>query len=123
MVIALIDAANNRGMNRRKAERTIERGIARGKRTPRTPTRSRLYTRTDAISAVAEWWEAASRVDWTGRSSATDRRVLAAFGLIALRLGKVRFSAPTGRSQRRRESRSRASTRLSTVGSGVSSVE
>ncbi len=78
---------------RRTAERTIDRGIKRGKATLRTPPRSRLYTRTDAIGAVAEWSEAVDRADWTGRSSATDRRVRAAFGLIALKLGKVRFSA------------------------------
>ena len=90
---ALMDVARARGMNSRHAERTIVRGLDRGKRTPRTPPRSRLYTRTDAIGAVAEWWETVERAEWTGRSSATDLRVLAGFGLIALRLGKIRFTA------------------------------
>ena len=89
----LLRAADARGMNHRHAERTVERGIKRGKQTPRTPTRSRLYTRTDAIGAVAEWWEAVDRAECTERSSATDLRILAGFGLIALRLGKIRFSA------------------------------
>lgn len=40
----LLRAADARGMNRRLAERTIERGIDRGKRTPRTPPPPRPYT-------------------------------------------------------------------------------
>lgn len=89
----LLRAADARGMNRRLAERTVERGIDRGKRTPRTPPPPRPYTRTDGRGEVIEWWEAIGRADWTEPTASSDLRILAGFGLIAMRLGKVRFSA------------------------------
>ena len=93
VVDELLRAADARGMNLRLAERTIERGVGRGKTTPRTPPPPRPYTRTDGRGEVIEWWESLGRSDWTERTAATDLRVLAAFGLIGLRLGKIRFRA------------------------------
>jgi hypothetical protein len=93
VVDELLRAADARGMNRRLAERTNERGVGRGKTTPRTPPPPRPYTRTDGRGEVIEWWEAVGRAEWTGRAAATDLRILAGFGLIGLRLGKTRFTA------------------------------
>jgi len=74
---ALLNMARTRGMDDLKARRTIERGLERGKSTPRgAPHRPRLYTRSDATAAVVEWWEAANRGEWTARTSAS--------GLLAL---------------------------------------
>jgi len=90
---ALLDVARDRGMDLRKAERTMQRGIDRGRATPRSPRRAAIYNRNDATVALVEWCEAVGRGEWTERSSGTDLRVLAGFGLIAKKVGKLRFSA------------------------------
>ncbi|MBA2365815.1 MAG: hypothetical protein H0V77_05120 [Actinobacteria bacterium] len=91
---ALLNMARTRGMDDLKARRTIERGLERGKSTPRgAPNRPRIYARSDATAAVVAWWESVNLGEWTARTSATDLRVLAGFNLIARRLGRVRFTA------------------------------
>lgn len=94
VVSALLNMARTRGMEVRKALRTIERGLERGKSTPRgAPNRPRLYNRSDAMASVVEWWESVNQGEWTARTSANDLRVLAGFRAIALRRGRIRFTA------------------------------
>jgi len=45
------------------------------------------------MAAVVEWWEVVNQAEWTARTSANDLRVLAGFRAIALKLGRVRFTA------------------------------
>ena len=90
----LLEAAIRRGKSYREAERTIRDGISAGRTTPRTPgSRRTNYNRNDATVATIMWWEAVGQAAWTERSSANDLRVLAAFGILSLRQGKVRFPA------------------------------
>ena len=92
----LLDGAMRCGMTgrEREAERTIRDGISAGRTTPRFPvSRTPLYNRNDATVATIMWLEAVEKAPWTTRSSANDLRVLAAFGILSLRQGKVRFSA------------------------------
>jgi len=94
VISALLEVATTRGMDKRKAERTISRGMDRGRTTPRgAPDRPRLYNRADAVVATTVWWESVQRGPWTGRSAANDLRVLAGFRTIALRRGRIRFTA------------------------------
>ena len=90
----LLDAAIRRGKSYRESERTIGDGIDTGRTTPRSPVgRAKLTNRNEANEATILWWETVGRAAWTERSSANDLRVLAAFGILSLRQGKVRFSA------------------------------
>jgi hypothetical protein len=90
----LFDAAMLRNMNHSEARRHIRRGILKGREKPRYPTKTAaLYSRNDATVAVVTWWEAVERHEWTGRTSATDLKVLAGIKALSLKIGRIRFSA------------------------------
>lgn len=94
VVHVLFDAGMLRNMNHREARNHIRRGILKGRAKPRYPTRTAaLYTRNDATVAVVTWWEAVERHKWTGRTAATDLKVLAGFKALSLKIGKIRFAA------------------------------
>jgi hypothetical protein len=94
-VAAALEAmARNIGLTDNEAARQVRRGIERGATTPRkAPTDGRMLRDAgDARDRLVAWWEAVEAHHLTGRGATTTMRLLAAFGLLAMRAGKMRVS-------------------------------
>lgn len=90
--VALVRMARAVGLD--DADRQVRRGLERGRCKPRrAPAGGRmLQDATDARDKVLAWWEAVESRSWTGRGTVTTLRLLAAFGLLAMKAGKMRLS-------------------------------
>lgn len=87
----LVDMARRIGID--DPQRQVQRGIARGRTTPRqAPDTRMVQVRTDVVERVVAWWDAVQTDPPSGAAAATTLRVLAAFAMVAARSGKLRVS-------------------------------
>jgi hypothetical protein len=90
----LIGAARKAGLADRDAERTILRGLKRGKQSPRrAPQSAGLRDHLDALEEIERWWRSVLVFEWSGRRGAMALRILRGFRDIAIQARKVRISA------------------------------
>jgi hypothetical protein len=90
----LMAAGDALGLPASNVRRHVERGIEAGRLNMRSAPRTGpvLRNRTDAIMQSIDLWDAMTEAPWSGAAGARDLKLLAAFLLKAIEIGKVEFT-------------------------------
>jgi predicted transcriptional regulator len=90
---ALMEMGRVIGLADADVRRTVNRGLARGSRNPRSaPSDGRMIsTASEAVAEVSAWWTAVQADEWRGARACTTQRVLASIALLSVGAGKLRI--------------------------------
>jgi hypothetical protein len=90
----LLDAGLALGLARGDVIRTVNRGLDAGRREPRraSPNPKMLRSKVDAVLVALDLWDDMVQFPWQGASGARDLKLLTAFVMRSMAIGKVQFT-------------------------------